>query len=396
MKIGDKVRFLSEVGGGKISGFQGKNIVLVEDEDGFEIPTPINDVVVVDNDDRAEAKIRSLEQAKEEREEGKSKSIKARLSGNTATTTSETEAGEEEIDYDPADNFVPQPREREDGNTLTAYLAFVPTKPRELNNTDFESYLVNDSNYYIHYLYMVGTQNEWQCKAVGEIEPNTKLFIERFSYDDLNNIAEACVQVFAYKPAKTFERKPALDAHIRIDATKFYKLNTFRENDFFDAPALLYAVTEKEKAKETKLNEKIELPKKLQGSNTQPAQPTLQPARKPLVRRYENSQSKAKYAKQILKNDKIVVDLHAEEVLETTAGLTPGDILEYQMGIFRSTLEQYKNKNQQKIVFIHGKGEGVLRRSIIRELNYKYKKYHFQDASFREYGYGATQVTIIT
>ena len=60
MKIGDKVRFLSEVGGGKISGFQGKNIVLVEDEDGFEIPTPINDVVVVDNDDRAEAKIKSL------------------------------------------------------------------------------------------------------------------------------------------------------------------------------------------------------------------------------------------------------------------------------------------------------------------------------------------------
>ena len=162
MKIGDKVRFLSEVGGGKISGFQGKNIVLVEDEDGFEIPTPINDVVVVDNDDRAEAKIKSLEQAKEEREEGKSKSIKARLGENTATITSETEADEEEPDYDPADNFVPQPREREDGNTLTAYLAFVPTKPRELNNTDFESYLVNDSNYYIHYLYMVGTQNEWQ------------------------------------------------------------------------------------------------------------------------------------------------------------------------------------------------------------------------------------------
>ena len=36
MKIGDKVRFLSEVGGGRVSGFQGKDIVLVEDEDGFE------------------------------------------------------------------------------------------------------------------------------------------------------------------------------------------------------------------------------------------------------------------------------------------------------------------------------------------------------------------------
>ena len=31
MKIGDKVRFLSEVGGGIISGFKGKDIVLVED-----------------------------------------------------------------------------------------------------------------------------------------------------------------------------------------------------------------------------------------------------------------------------------------------------------------------------------------------------------------------------
>ena len=30
MKIGDKVRFLSEVGGGVVTGFQGKNIVLVE------------------------------------------------------------------------------------------------------------------------------------------------------------------------------------------------------------------------------------------------------------------------------------------------------------------------------------------------------------------------------
>ena len=35
MKIGDKVRFLSEVGGGVVTGFQGKNIVLVEDADGF-------------------------------------------------------------------------------------------------------------------------------------------------------------------------------------------------------------------------------------------------------------------------------------------------------------------------------------------------------------------------
>ena len=47
MNIGDKVRFLSETGGGKVAGFQSNNIVLVEDEDGFQIPFPINGVVVV-------------------------------------------------------------------------------------------------------------------------------------------------------------------------------------------------------------------------------------------------------------------------------------------------------------------------------------------------------------
>jgi hypothetical protein len=51
MKIGDKVRFLSDTGGGIVSGFQKGNIVLVEDEDGFQIPAPMNDVVVIDTNE---------------------------------------------------------------------------------------------------------------------------------------------------------------------------------------------------------------------------------------------------------------------------------------------------------------------------------------------------------
>ena len=51
MKIGDKVRFLSETGGGIVAGFQGKDIVLVEDEDGFQIPTKMTDVVLVGDED---------------------------------------------------------------------------------------------------------------------------------------------------------------------------------------------------------------------------------------------------------------------------------------------------------------------------------------------------------
>ena len=53
-----------------------------------------------------------------------------------------------------------------------------------------------------------------------------------------------------------------------------------------------------------------------------------------------------------------------------------------------------EDKLGQKIVFIHGKGEGVLRKAILDELKRKWPACTVQDASFQEYGFGATQVTI--
>ena len=55
-------------------------------------------------------------------------------------------------------------------------------------------------------------------------------------------------------------------------------------------------------------------------------------------------------------------------------------------------METAIKNNAQKIVFIHGVGQGVLKLEISKELKSKYKKYRYQDASFREYGYGATMI----
>ena len=74
--------------------------------------------------------------------------------------------------------------------------------------------------------------------------------------------------------------------------------------------------------------------------------------------------------------------------------MNSADILHYQMDIFKKTMQEYQKKKGQKIIFIHGKGEGVLRQAIVHDLNYRYKSCTYQDASFQEYGYGATQVTI--
>ncbi|MBO4659656.1 MAG: DUF2027 domain-containing protein [Prevotella sp.] len=378
MKIGDKVRFLSETGGGIVAGFQGKNIVLVEDEDGFEIPTPINEVVVVETDDYNIARVHT-----------------SAVPGMQRPKTTEKPVKNDDEEDDPADRpitFKAPVEERKGGDVLTAFLAFVPIDIKQMTTTAFESYFVNDSNYFMRFTYLVAEGNSWRMKCTAEVEPNTKLFIEEFTKAQLNDMERSCMQILAYKRGKSFVIKPSVDVQFRVDPVKFYKLHTFQENDFFETPALLIPLVENDVPRRPLVVDAQSLKKEMYASR--PAAEKPQGRGDTLLRRYDDAQSKGKAQQRKTDPNIVVVDLHASEVLETTAGMAPVDILNYQLGIFRQTLEQYKAKKGQKIVFIHGKGEGVLRRAIISELNYRYKKYTFQDASFQEYGYGATQVTI--
>ena len=379
MKIGDKVRFLSETGGGKVAGFQGNNIVLVEDEDGFQIPTPVSDVVVVEQDDYTMGKmIAAKMDAKQQAEahaatelRNDSRSIKSILNDHETDadmTVDEYDASDREITYRaPA-------RERDGGNKLNACLAFVPIDIKEVTNTRLETYMVNDSNYYLHFTYLVAEGNAWTLKAEGEVEPNTKLFIEEFGRDALGNMGRIAVQMTAYKKDKPFLLKPAIDVQMRIDPVKFYKLHVFEENDFFEQPALLFHIVQ----------------------NDEVARPLVVDSHRLKEQMYKEETVVTDKAKKVNRKDDgtLVVDLHADEVLETTAGMNAADILHYQLDVFKKTMEEHKKCRGQKIVFIHGKGEGVLRQALLQELKYRYKNCTWQDASFREYGYGATQVTV--
>lgn len=379
MKIGDKVRFLSEVGGGRVSGFQGKDIVLVEDEDGFEIPTSVHDVVVVEQDDYAMGKMISAKmEAQQKAEEHAatelhqdSRSIKSILNDHDEQTDMHVD------EYDAADReitFRAAVQEREGGNKLSAYLAFVPVDIKEITHTRFETYIVNDSNYYIHYSYLVAEGNAWTLKSVGEVEPNTKLFIEEFGREVLNDMGRIGVQLIAYKKDKPFLLKPAIDVQFRIDPVKFYKLHVFEENEFFEQPSLLFTIVD----------------------NDEVARPLVVDSKRLKEQMYKDEKIIAHEGKKKRQKDDgtLVIDLHADELLETTAGMNAADILHYQLDVFKKTMDENKKKKGQKIVFIHGKGEGVLRHALVHELNYRYKSCTYQDASFQEYGYGATQVTI--
>jgi hypothetical protein len=362
MKVGDKVRFLSEIGGGVVAGFQGKDIVLVEDEDGFQIPTQIKDCIVVESDNYDSGKVHT-----DAMPEVLKKSI-VRIEKKKKT---DDDPSEKEV------TFVPPAEERRGGDVLSAYLTFVPVDIKEISQTKFEAYFVNDSNYYMYYTYLTADGNNWRVRSQGEVDPNTKEFIEEFDRDILNEIEHLGIQIIAYKKKKTFMRKSPVDISFRVDTTKFYKLHTFQENDFFEVPALVYTLVEND------------VPMK------QLTVDAKQLEREMMQKKHIDDCHASQPARKVNKDDNlIVIDLHANELLETTNGMSAADILNYQLDIFRRTIDENKNKKGQKIVFIHGKGEGVLRGSIINELRYKYKQYSYQDASFQEYGYGATQITI--
>lgn len=362
MKIGDKVRFLSEVGGGIVSGFRDKNTALVRDEDGFDIPMPVRECVVIDTDDYNIAKVNT------------GTFDKGKLSGKAPASRIAEPDGEDERPV----TFVPKPVERKEGEKLNLFLAFVPMNPKEMTTTAFEAYIVNDSNYYVSFLYMSAEGTNWRVRFQGTAEPNTKLFMEEFDRSVLNELERVCVQCMAYKQDKTFMLKPVAQVELRIETVKFYKLHTFKESDFFEDPSLLYDVVKDDVPMRQVFVNAEQLQEALLKKTTDERSLQPRPARE------------AKRPKSPI----LEIDLHIAQLLDNTNGLSNKEMLDCQLKEFRRVMDENLKNKGQKIVFIHGKGEGVLRNELIKELKHAYKYCTYQDASFREYGFGATMVTV--
>jgi len=354
MKIGDKVRFLNAVGGGIVKRFQGKDIVYVEEEDGFETPVLLRECIIVE-----------------------SNNMPVTNTPKTVTQTVETKISEtKKIEEKKIEKKPCEVVEVPGGDRLNVFLAFLPMDIKNLGKCNYEVFLINSSNYYLFFNYMNRENNAWNSRCKNTIEPNTQLFIEEFSKEELNNLEHICLQLMAYKENKPFSLKNPHSVEIRLDGIKFYKLHSFRENDFFEDDALIYPVV---------TNDVPEREILISAADIQEAM--NQKARVDRPMRKQAPQQKTT-------NQIVEVDLHINELLDTTSGMNNTDILNVQLEKFREIMGQYKSKKGQKIVFIHGKGEGVLRNALIQEIKTKYKNYPYQDASFKEYGFGATMITI--
>jgi hypothetical protein len=87
------------------------------------------------------------------------------------------------------------------------------------------------------------------------------------------------------------------------------------------------------------------------------------------------------------------VDLHINQLVKNSRRMQNHEMLDLQLETAKRRLEFAIQNRIQRIVFIHGVGEGVLK----LELEYLFKRYEglkFYDANYQKYGQGATEVYI--
>ncbi|MCK3683146.1 DUF2027 domain-containing protein [Maribellus sp. YY47] len=342
IKVGDRVKFLNDVGGGVVTGFISKSMVNVEGDDGFEVPYPISQLVNVNAPE-----------------------LNAKGTVSQAAPVVETKVVEPE--YIEPEGEVINGKDAPD-----FYFCFVPKDAKNPLSGEIEVFLINDSNFKILFTYSYLTESDVKTVETGNLKSNSRLKIDSLTQEDLSSLPDFGFQILRFKDTGNEWFQPVIK-RFKVNPVRFYKASTFQQSSYFKRPAMvlkitanpltdnLDAITEAEFKQLVKEKSEVETPVKIQ-------------KKKP--------------------SDEVVFDLHINELLDQPEGLSNREILEIQLEKVESEMNNAIRDHVKRIVFIHGVGQGVLKQEVANVLNRKFKKYYFQDASFKEYGYGATMVIL--
>lgn len=341
IEVGDKVRFLNEVGQGRITRIQG-NLVYVYTDEGFEIPINPKQLVVIEKNAR----------------------VPKKQVFNDAETMNYNYIEREEQKFE-EENFSKTINETSEPLTNDIYLAFI--REEGLKNEELNLYLINDSESNLTFCLFNRKLNLHEFMDTAHLEAGTKLFIKLLKKEEIAQITSYTIQGILYQKEENKVGK-IINKELKVNALYLLNINYFKENDFFDEPAFLISVIQSEKNQENLKLQKIQ---------------TDQQELIPMVKMTEE------------KPEIMEVDLHIPELVDDYRNLTPTEMLTIQINHFRKKLEEYiLIPSVKRVVFIHGVGNGTLKLEIRKILSHEYSHYDYQDASFKEYGYGATMVIL--
>jgi len=351
-KVGDKVRYLNAVGGGIVTRIEGK--LAYVDEDGFETPVLLKECVTVDSD-RFYGK-----------DPAPSKEVKPQVAQAPEIKP------KEKVDDMPI-------LTTEHGDVINLVLGYEARELKHLNTTTWDAYLINDSNYYLYFTYLTRSDEDkgWTTRYAGVVEPNIELCLGEVKREDLPMIDRISVQYVAFKKDEEFALKAPVAVEQSFDNTKFFKLHCYHDNMYFDHPVIAYDIV------------KDDVPRRPMVIDSSRLEQGMREKRNADIHSHQKRPTSKKQRPGVIE-----VDLHINELLDNTAGLSNSDMLEVQLREARRAINDNIRNKGQRIVLIHGKGEGVLRKAVLEMLAKEFRQCDVQDASFREYGFGATQVTI--
>jgi len=327
LRIGDKVTFLNEKGGGVVVRLKDRDTAIVETGDGFEIPYPINYLVVVHN---------------------------------------------ELIINKDAENLDIEP-----DKTVEERVYFVVEPDHELPEfvNELQLYIYNSSSYNMHFSYSIKDGNLFQTLKHGEIGQFQKLAIKKINKRNLKEYAFHKIDILLYKNTHYPAQLPVAEI-VHLTEQLLNKKNLIKHHEF-ERPILVFTIKENF-MRANQINYHlteydVERLKKIKEFST--------------IKKV--SKSHASYLATLEKE----IDLHIENLLDSHKGMTNAQIIQYQLRVFQKELEAAISNSFYKIVFIHGVGNGRLKQEILAILR-NYPELKVQDASFKKYGFGATEVLL--
>ncbi len=353
-KIGDKVKFLNETGGGIIKGVIDNKLVKVETEDGFVIPVLSKDLIPDYRGQEAEGMLFTPDQSGE-------------LQNQTARP--EPPAGPRQ---DNTTEINPWGDVKEEEGF---YLLFEPHEQQWVLTGDMDVLLVNHTPFDILYNLFLERNNRMEGVDYGSVPPRSKIVLATITRDETDLWTKGIIQVMVHETQPETVYYP-LHALIDIRAGRFFKEGSYRPNTLTGGKAILSVVALRNALRKATHNDEG------QKFDREPRETISEVVREtPFIEKYRTAPGEA------------VVDLHIGEIVDNIAGLESHDIFQLQLNHFRKALESAIAEGYRKVTFIHGVGNGVLKNAIIREIQ-EYENLEGSMASIVKFGVGALDISI--
>ena len=352
-QVGDKVNFLNSTGGGTVKKIIDTRMVEVTLEDGFDIPVLMSDLVldyrsqqdrrqqVVDN---AQKEIQQKQIIEEKENDDARKSALRRFGRNA----------------------------EEEG----MYLAFVPQDQQWLLTGLLDVVLVNNTPADALYSFNIKEEGKYISVDYGSIAPHSKVVIESISREDIEYWCEGYIQVILSQEEADFIYRP-LHAPFSFRSSRFFKDGSYMESGVLGEKAVMIKLTSLLALKETE----TDLAKMMKDGDKKTVTAQKLVKEKAAIDRHQTAPGEA------------IVDLHIGELVDNILGMSSNDMFRTQMNYFKKMLESAITNEYDKVTFIHGVGNGVLKNAIIEELKH-YDNTSNRMASIVKFGVGAIDVMI--